>query len=473
MGVVVSGDALQKVFGNDKITPKFIELVEQADVVLACRVSPKQKAEIVQMVRDQHKDAITMGIGDGANDVNMITQAHVGIGIEGLEGMQAARASDYVISQFKFLRPLIFYHGREAYRRNAILVIYNFYKNNLFVMPQYWFGFASAFSGQTLYESIIYQGYNTVFTAFPIMWFAIFDEEFSKKTFLTEPKHYWIGLKDEYYTFKLLTLNVIKGIFVGLMITLLVFCSLNGFHIAEPGFNGSFWMSSAILYGVVVIDANVYVMQVTCTHTWPSTALILASILSYFFLFWLENLFTWSGPMYTIFGHTMSDRRTYMVFLINTWLVIAMEMIFNRWYDWRVLQMKKHDLQKELNIAASISDFTSDNMAGLTGRPSHTIEMAGSFVQRETLLNQDGEARTAEDIRRTQSLHMELEREASNMGDKNPILSQRRGTAKGFAFSQDVGYEPAQQRVEDETAEIVEETSQSMQHSHDPNLNLR
>ena len=65
---------------------------------MACRVSPKQKAEIVQMVRDHHKEAITMSIGDGANDVNMITQAHVGIGIEGLEGMQAARSSDYAIS---------------------------------------------------------------------------------------------------------------------------------------------------------------------------------------------------------------------------------------------------------------------------------------------------------------------------------------------------------------------------------------
>ena len=87
------------------------------------------------MVRNEHKEAITMGIGDGANDVNMIAQAHVGIGIEGLEGMQAARASDYAISQFKFLRPLIFYHGREAYRRNSILAMYMFYKNNLFVMP--------------------------------------------------------------------------------------------------------------------------------------------------------------------------------------------------------------------------------------------------------------------------------------------------------------------------------------------------
>ena len=156
MGVIVSGDALLKIFANPRITPQFIKLTEKADVVLACRVSPKQKAEIVEMVRKEDTGAITMGIGDGANDVAMIAAAHVGIGIEGLEGMQAARASDYAISQFSFLRPLVFYHGRECYRRNAVLAMYMFYKNILFTVPQYWFGFASAFSGQTLYEALIY-----------------------------------------------------------------------------------------------------------------------------------------------------------------------------------------------------------------------------------------------------------------------------------------------------------------------------
>ena len=82
--------------------------------------------------------APTLAIGDGANDVNMITAAHVGVGIRGVEGQQAARASDYNIDQFKYLRNLLFYHGRECYRRNAALVCYNFFKNTLLVLPQFW-----------------------------------------------------------------------------------------------------------------------------------------------------------------------------------------------------------------------------------------------------------------------------------------------------------------------------------------------
>ena len=132
------------------------------------------------MARKEPPLETTLAIGDGANDVNMITAAHVGIGISGLEGQQAKRASDYAISKFCYLKPLLFYHGRESYRRNSLLCLYMFYKNILYVLPQYWYGFVSAFSGQTLYESVLYQGYNIVFTAFPIMWFAIFDQEFEK-----------------------------------------------------------------------------------------------------------------------------------------------------------------------------------------------------------------------------------------------------------------------------------------------------
>lgn len=95
--VIVAGDSLLKITNNSRVRDEFLNLSLRASVVIACRVSPKQKAEIVQMVRKVIKDSTTLAIGDGANDVNMITAAHVGIGISGLEGQQAARASDYAI----------------------------------------------------------------------------------------------------------------------------------------------------------------------------------------------------------------------------------------------------------------------------------------------------------------------------------------------------------------------------------------
>lgn len=84
--VIVAGDSLLKITRNARCKAEFLELAQEANVVLACRVSPKQKAEIVTMIRVNNPAITTLAIGDGANDVNMITAAHVGIGISGLEG---------------------------------------------------------------------------------------------------------------------------------------------------------------------------------------------------------------------------------------------------------------------------------------------------------------------------------------------------------------------------------------------------
>jgi P-type E1-E2 ATPase len=95
--MLISGDALSKVQTNSELKEEFLKLVTQMDVFLACRVSPKQKADIVEMIRHKYPQKVTLSIGDGANDVSMIIKAHVGVGILGLEGNQAARSADYAI----------------------------------------------------------------------------------------------------------------------------------------------------------------------------------------------------------------------------------------------------------------------------------------------------------------------------------------------------------------------------------------
>ena len=104
------------------------------EVVICCRVSPKQKGDIVSVMRMRNPNKVTMAIGDGANDCPMIIRAHVGIGIAGKEGMQAARTADFAIGKFCFLKRLMFLHGREAYRRNGDTVLYMFYKNVLYTI---------------------------------------------------------------------------------------------------------------------------------------------------------------------------------------------------------------------------------------------------------------------------------------------------------------------------------------------------
>ncbi len=89
---------------------------------------------MVNLVKEKFH-GYTIGIGDGANDVNMIEAAHVGIGIMGKEGMRAAQASDYAINEFKTIWKLILYYGRQNYIRNSQMILYFFYKNLVFTLP--------------------------------------------------------------------------------------------------------------------------------------------------------------------------------------------------------------------------------------------------------------------------------------------------------------------------------------------------
>ena len=75
----------------------FVDLALKAKVVIGSRLSPKQKSEVIQLIRGQRPEAITLAIGDGANDVSMITEANIGIGLVGNEGNQAVSSADYAL----------------------------------------------------------------------------------------------------------------------------------------------------------------------------------------------------------------------------------------------------------------------------------------------------------------------------------------------------------------------------------------
>mmetsp|Transcript_31751 Transcript_31751/g.39500 ORF Transcript_31751/g.39500 Transcript_31751/m.39500 type:complete len:315 (+) Transcript_31751:322-1266(+) len=200
--VIVTGKCLETLNANSDLKEAFIDLCEGAKVVLACRVSPNQKADIVNWIKARNPEQNTLAIGDGANDVNMICAAHIGIGILGREGAQAARAADYSIGKFKFLKNLLFVHGRECYRRNSFATVYIFYKNILLTAPLFCYGFVSAFTGTTIYHILMYQGFNTVFTAFPILWLATMDSEHPKERLLNDPMLYKGGLYNVHFNTK-------------------------------------------------------------------------------------------------------------------------------------------------------------------------------------------------------------------------------------------------------------------------------
>jgi phospholipid-transporting ATPase len=150
VAIVVDGKSLT--FALDHSLRKdFLELCCSCSVAICCRVSPIQKAEVVEMVQVATK-SISLAIGDGANDVAMIQKADVGVGISGNEGLQAANSSDFAIAQFRFLARLLFVHGAWNYTRVAKVILYCFYKNICLYIIELWFAFYNFWSGQVLFE---------------------------------------------------------------------------------------------------------------------------------------------------------------------------------------------------------------------------------------------------------------------------------------------------------------------------------
>ncbi|XP_072554094.1 probable phospholipid-transporting ATPase IA isoform X1 [Paramormyrops kingsleyae] len=167
----------------------FLDLALSCRAVICCRVSPLQKSEVVEMVKKQVR-VITLAIGDGANDVGMIQTAHVGVGISGNEGLQAANSSDYSIAQFKYLKNLLLVHGAWNYNRVAKCILYCFYKNIVLYIIEIWFAFVNGFSGQILFERWCIGLYNVIFTALPPLTLGIFERSCRKENMLKYPQLY-------------------------------------------------------------------------------------------------------------------------------------------------------------------------------------------------------------------------------------------------------------------------------------------
>lgn len=108
----------------------------KCQAVLCCRLSPIQKCEVVKLMKTLPDAPITAAIGDGANDVSMIREAHVGLGILGKEGRQAALCSDYSFTNFYMLKKILLVHGHYFSYRFSLLVLYFFYKNLVFMLIQ-------------------------------------------------------------------------------------------------------------------------------------------------------------------------------------------------------------------------------------------------------------------------------------------------------------------------------------------------
>lgn len=189
---------------NTRLRDLLFAMIPHIDSVICCRASPAQKAFIVRATRKTISSkrpvtspTLTLAIGDGANDLAMISEAHVGIGVSGHEGLQAARVADYSIAQFRFLQRLLLVHGRWNYVRTAKFVLWTFWKEMFFYMPQEIFTRYTGFTGTSLYESWSLTVLNVLFTSLATIAPGVWEQDLSQETLLAVPELYVYGQRGE------------------------------------------------------------------------------------------------------------------------------------------------------------------------------------------------------------------------------------------------------------------------------------
>lgn len=267
VGLAMDGYSLTTITSsNDESLRKlFFDCVMSVDAVICCRVAPKQKAFVVKTVLTNINDLITASIGDGANDVAMIQEAHVGIGIRGVEGTQAVQASDFAISQFRFLQSLLLDHGRGAYRRVAMFMCYYFYKNIALVMCDAIYAWFNGYSGTILFWDWYYVFFNAWWTSFPCIFSLAFDRDVSPIVSRANAYLYAAGPNNVFFNGKIFSYWIVTAFWHGgIGFAIPWFAYSNGPVNVEGKSNGYMWCSvliSAIL--VTIINLKLCIITIS------------------------------------------------------------------------------------------------------------------------------------------------------------------------------------------------------------------
>ncbi|KAI3719942.1 hypothetical protein L6452_20848 [Arctium lappa] len=307
---------------NDDTKNAFLELAVGCASVICCRSSPKQKALVTRLVKEG-TGKTTLAIGDGANDVGMLQEADIGVGISGVEGVQAVMSSDIAIAQFRFLERLLLVHGHWSYRRISSMICYFFYKNIVFGTTVFLYEGYASFSGQPAYNDWYLSLYNVFFTSLPVIALGVFDQDVSARFCLKFPLLYQEGVQNTLFGWRRIFSWMLNGLCSGVIIFFLCINALDPESYDKNGKTAGMEIVGATLYTCVVWVVNCQMALAVSYFTLIQHVFIWGGIvLWYLFLLAYGSLsVSISTSAYKVFVETLAPAPTY--WLVTLFVVIA------------------------------------------------------------------------------------------------------------------------------------------------------
>ncbi|KAJ6341552.1 hypothetical protein OIU78_009666 [Salix suchowensis] len=278
--LVVDGRALEIALKSD-VRGQFLQLAVNCASVICCRVSPKQKALITRLVK-KHTGKTTLAIGDGANDVGMIQEADIGVGISGMEGMQAVMASDFSLPQFRFLERLLIVHGHWCYKRISKMVLYSVYKNIAFGLTLFYYEILTNFSGDSLYDDWYMVVFNVFLTSMPVISLGVFEQDVSSDVCLQFPSLYRQGQRNIIFSWSRVVGWILNGIVAASVIFLANVYIFSAAAFRQEGHVADITQFGAIMYTCIIWTVNCQIALIITHFTWIQHLFIWGSVLLWY-----------------------------------------------------------------------------------------------------------------------------------------------------------------------------------------------
>ncbi|XP_023688666.1 phospholipid-transporting ATPase IF isoform X2 [Paramormyrops kingsleyae] len=379
-GLVVDGASLSLALRQHERL--FMDVCRSCSAVLCCRMAPLQKAKVVRLIKTCPEKPITLAVGDGANDVSMIQEANVGIGIMGKEGRQAVRNSDYAIARFRFLAKLLLVHGHFYYIRIATLVQYFFYKNVCFITPQFLYQFFCLFSQQTLYDSVYLTLYNICFTSLPVLVYSLFEQLVHPHVLQNKPGLYRDISKNSLLSFRTFLYWTLLGFFHAFVFFFGSYI-LMGEDTSLMGNGQMFgnWTFGTLVFTVMVITVTLKLALETHFWTWMNHFVTWGSIAFYFIFSLFYGGIIWpflhTQDMYFVFVQLLSSGSAWFAIIIVVITCLFPDMVKKVFYR----HLRPTSTQKSQLIETYPGTSCMDSACCFSGRKDGR-ERLGQLVER-------------------------------------------------------------------------------------------
>ncbi|KAK8960196.1 putative phospholipid-transporting ATPase 4 [Platanthera guangdongensis] len=282
--LIIDGKALSYALEDD-LKHHFLGLAVDCASVICCRVSPKQKALVTRLVKEG-TGKITLAVGDGANDVGMIQEADIGVGISGVEGMQAVMASDFSVAQFRCLERLLVVHGHWCYKRIAQMVCYFFYKNIAFGLTLFYFEAYTGFSGQSVYEDWYMILFNVILTSLPVISLGVFEQDVPSDVCLQFPALYQQGPKNLFFDWRRIMAWMANGLYSSLIVFFINIGIFRAQAFRSDGQTADMAAMGTVMFTCIIWAVNMQISLTMSHFTWMQHLFVWGSIATwYLFLF--------------------------------------------------------------------------------------------------------------------------------------------------------------------------------------------